>query len=305
MMALLQWPVGRKALHRNAVALLVLLCTFCGSAAGGAPSEAVVVTIAPHTVCPGDVAKISITPATQVASATGLWSSQSLLFYHDVSHDALIAFLGVDLTEPAGSRHVPITFTDKSGHPSTNTLTLQITAKIFPVQELSLPKVQVNLSPQDLQRHEREQALIADVFVRGRPERLWKKAFAMPIDSSVVSPFGVRRIINNQPRSPHSGIDLKAAAGTPVKATSDGVVAYIGNFFFSGNSVFLDHGMGIFSMYFHLLNATVLPGQQVSAGQIIGLAGSTGRSTGPHLHWGIRLHNQRVDPLSFLKTVAD
>jgi murein DD-endopeptidase MepM/ murein hydrolase activator NlpD len=106
--------------------------------------------------------------------------------------------------------------------------------------------------------------------------------------------------MNDKPKSPHSGIDLKADYGTPIASSSDGNVAYIGDFFFSGNSVFIDHGMGIFTMYFHLSDMVVKQGDSVKQGQVIGHAGSTGRSTGPHLHWGLRINDLRINPLSII-----
>ncbi|MBW1862211.1 MAG: M23 family metallopeptidase, partial [Deltaproteobacteria bacterium] len=113
----------------------------------------------------------------------------------------------------------------------------------------------------------------------------------------LVGPFGRRSIINDQPRSPHSGVDLKGKRGTPIKAANNGKVALTGNHFFSGKSVVIDHGGGIQSMYFHLDKIMAKEGQTIIKGQVIGLVGSTGRSTGPHLHWGMRVNGARVDPL--------
>jgi murein DD-endopeptidase MepM/ murein hydrolase activator NlpD len=106
--------------------------------------------------------------------------------------------------------------------------------------------------------------------------------------------------MNNQPRNPHSGIDIAASAGTPVRASSNGIVCLTGEHFFAGKSVYIDHGHALFSMYFHLDSITVQDGQSVAQGEIIGRVGSTGRSTGPHLHWGVRLYDTPVDPLSLI-----
>ena len=125
----------------------------------------------------------------------------------------------------------------------------------------------------------------------------WSGTFLKPVPGDVRGPFGRKSIINEQPRSPHSGVDLKGEKGTPIKAINNGRVALMGNHFFTGLSVVIDHGGGIQSMYFHLDKITVKKEQMVSKGHIIGLVGSTGRSTGPHLHWGIRNNGARVNPL--------
>ena len=123
----------------------------------------------------------------------------------------------------------------------------------------------------------------------------------MPLKGDILSPFGVRRILNNQPRSPHSGVDLRAKEGAPVQASGDGIVAYVGEHYFSGKSIYLDHGMGIISMYFHLSKIQVKKGEKVALGSVIGRVGQTGRATGPHLHWGIRIKGNRVDPFSLVR----
>ena len=131
--------------------------------------------------------------------------------------------------------------------------------------------------------------------------KLFNSKFMMPIDTEISTPFGVKRFINKKPKNPHSGIDFKSSMHEPVKSINQGIVVFTGNHFFSGNSVYVDHGLGIISMYFHLSEIKVKKGDEVNVGDIIGLVGSTGRSTGPHLHWGVRINNIRVDPLSLIK----
>jgi len=126
----------------------------------------------------------------------------------------------------------------------------------------------------------------------------------MPVDGELGSGFGLRRIINEAPRSPHSGQDIKAAAYTPVVSSNRGKVALVGEFFFGGNSVFIDHGQGLYTMYFHLSRVNVREGDVVRRGDTVGLVGSTGRALGPHLHWGARISGARVDPLLLVKATA-
>ena len=158
----------------------------------------------------------------------------------------------------------------------------------------------VDLSPENLARVQRENALIGKLWGRqGKPR------FSLPLGAPLEKMqaggrFGAKRIINGEPRSPHTGADYAVPQGTPVLAVDDAVVALAGEFFFSGNAVFLDHGNGLISMYFHLHEVFVEQGDDVSRGRLIGTVGSTGRSTGPHLHFGVRWQGERVDPALLL-----
>ncbi len=177
------------------------------------------------------------------------------------------------------------------------TATIRILAYPYQVQRITIQDdSQVNLSASDLRRVEKEQARIAAVWKRRTPRR-----FELPLQPPL-SPlpgggrFGARRILNDQPRSPHSGADYPADAGTPVFAAAPGEAALVGDFFFSGRSVFLDHGDGLISMYFHLSEISVEEGEEIAPGRVIGRVGQSGRATGPHLHFGVRWRRARVDP---------
>ncbi len=126
-----------------------------------------------------------------------------------------------------------------------------------------------------------------------------------PVPGAITSPFGRRRVINGSPRSPHTGVDLRAAAGAEIIATNHARVVLVDDFYFGGKSVVLDHGGGLYTMYFHLSDFRVKEGSRVRKGGVVGLAGMTGRVTGPHLHWGARLNGARVDPFELLNKVWD
>lgn len=171
----------------------------------------------------------------------------------------------------------------------------------YSVQRLEIKdRSRVDLSPENLARVRRENALIGKLWGRqGKPR--FSLPLAAPLEKMPAGGrFGAKRIINGEPRSPHTGADYAVPQGTPVLAAEDAVVALAGEFFFSGNAVFLDHGNGLISMYFHLHEVFVEQGGEVSRGRRIGTVGSTGRSTGPHLHFGIRWQGERVDPALLL-----
>lgn len=172
----------------------------------------------------------------------------------------------------------------------------------YEVQHINLQDdSQVNLSAEDLARVQRENRKIGALWSLESPRR-FELPLSPPLDPLPPSGrFGARRFFNDQPRSPHSGADFKAQAGTSVKASAEGIVALIGDFFFSGKSVFVDHGDGLISMCFHLSEIAVEEGAWVNRGDLLGRVGATGRATGPHLHFGVRWHQARIDPRLLLE----
>jgi murein DD-endopeptidase MepM/ murein hydrolase activator NlpD len=155
----------------------------------------------------------------------------------------------------------------------------------------------VDLDPEAERRAANEANRLRALYDTVTPERLWRGPFTQPVSSRKPgSGFGSRRIINGQPRMPHSGIDYSADRGTPVVASNRGRVALLGEFFFAGRLVALDHGLGLYTLYFHLDGVSVSEGEIVDRGQTIGTVGTTGRSTGPHLHFAAQLGRSRIDP---------
>jgi murein DD-endopeptidase MepM/ murein hydrolase activator NlpD len=204
-------------------------------------------------------------------------------------------FYAIDLLQAAG----PLTLARTRGGVHERTR-VRVGKYDYPVQRLTLPRDEVELSPETLARVRRESGEIARLWGRSGPRR-----FTLPLRPPLDplpegGRFGSRRIINGLPRSPHSGMDFTAPAGEPVLATADGTVVLVGDHFFGGRSVFVDHGDGLISMYMHLSRVTVVEGAEVKRGQPLGAVGSTGRATGPHLHFGLRWHGARVDPALLL-----
>jgi murein DD-endopeptidase MepM/ murein hydrolase activator NlpD len=261
---------------------------FAGSVHAAEPT----VILAPKMIVPGGVMVVTVKGVE--GSVTGTFRGRDIHF--NASKDSTKAIVGIDLNTEPGTYELVV-----SVNGSTRSRDVTIAKKKYPVQRLTLPEGMVVLSPENEARAEREQKRMAAIWPVDSP-RIWSGSFRDPLPGKEVgTPFGVRRIINNIPKNPHSGVDVNADEGEPVRAPNDGVVILVDDQFFSGKSLVLDHGQGIYSMFFHLSTINVRLGQAVMKGDTIALVGSTGRSTGAHLHWGIRMQGAKVDPLALLK----
>jgi murein DD-endopeptidase MepM/ murein hydrolase activator NlpD len=179
-------------------------------------------------------------------------------------------------------------------------LDITVTRKKYPSQRLSVPRDQAELDPEQMKRYEQEREHLREVlrtFSDASPRSL---AMREPVAGPRSGSFGSRRIINGEPRSPHSGMDIAAASGVPVLAAGAGRVIDVGEYLFLGRTVILDHGQGFLTLYSHLSEVNAAPGDTVTSGTIIGKVGTTGRATGPHLHFSVYLNTAAVDPAIFL-----
>jgi murein DD-endopeptidase MepM/ murein hydrolase activator NlpD len=210
--------------------------------------------------------------------------------------------IGVDLEQPPGPLDIVLEGATHAGRQARARAALVVLDAAYPVQRLSVPRSFTELDAPTLERIAREKAVLDRLWEAATPTRFWRHPFRAPLaEQSRGTGFGLKRIINGDPRAPHSGVDFAAQAGTPVLASNAGVVALAEEHFFGGRSLVLDHGEGLYTMYFHLHESLVQPGQQVAQGEPIGRVGSTGRATGPHLHWGVRLYGARINPDDLLR----
>jgi murein DD-endopeptidase MepM/ murein hydrolase activator NlpD len=158
----------------------------------------------------------------------------------------------------------------------------------------------VNPPASEIPRIERERAQLEKLWETWTPEKLWDGAFVAPVPEPANSAFGTRSILNGEPRSPHGGADFPSAAGTPIKAPNAGRVVVADALYFTGNTVVVDHGLGLYSLFAHMTEMNVHTDDAVKTGEVLGTVGSTGRVTGPHLHWAVRLNGARVDPVALI-----
>lgn len=207
-----------------------------------------------------------------------------------------LAWVGIPLSQKAGQTQA--FWRTRDGDVP---LPFNVADKTYAQQSLTVEPKHVNLSPENLARVQRETPELRGAMNHFRPVILPLPAFVKPLEGRHSSPFGFRRVFNGESRNPHSGLDIAAPQGSPIKAALPGRITAQNHYFFNGKTVVIDHGQGLTSLYCHLSKfANLRVGDEVEAGQFIGEVGTTGRSTGPHLHWTISLNTARVDPELFL-----
>jgi murein DD-endopeptidase MepM/ murein hydrolase activator NlpD len=251
----------------------------------------------------GEIVEIKVSGPDLVA-VEGRLGKEKIYFYPN-GPGGFSAIVGADVEAKPGAAKLSLKLSGRSRVPQQREIPFKIKAKTFRKESFSVAPGFDRMTPEALDqiRHERE--AFARAFAASAPERLWDAPFVRPVPHEAsASSFGWRRIINGAPRAPHTGTDLSSPAGTEVVAANHGKVVLVGDFFFAGGSVVLDHGGGLFTMYFHLSDLKVGEGALVQKGDVLALSGATGRVTGAHLHWGARLANARIDPLELLSKVS-
>ena len=275
---------------------LAMLSFFFLSPVEASSSSRPDITVTPSKIGQGEISLLSIERKGAEPEVT--WMGKKITLVADEKNEILSGFIGADLTTRPGRYKLKISRADKA---NPHSIVISVLSRDYGIRRLTLPREMVELDADTLKRVKEEIRVVRELFIRPAGSSLWRGKWIRPVAGTVISPFGPRRIINDEERSPHSGVDLKAPEGTPVKATNRGKVALVADHFFGGLSVFIDHGGGIHSMYFHLSQAFVRAGQLVEKGTTVGLSGCSGRATGPHLHFGVRLNGGRVNPINLIE----
>jgi len=264
--------------------LTLLLCA--------SPTLAFCYTLPHESAVPGGVKILKLDIHSNSMPYVEIDGHRALVVRDDASW---IAVIGIPLSAPLAPQQVIVHSGD-----GRQQVQFSIGDKQYASQSLNVAPGQVNLSKADLERVNRDKEIIEHAMSRWTDEQPEALRMPQPIPGVRSSSFGMRRIFNGESRNPHMGMDIAAPVGTPVRAPLAGTVIDTGNYFFNGNTVFVDHGRGMISMYCHLSAIDVQPGQHVAAGTTLGKVGMTGRVTGPHLHWALSLNRAWVDPELFV-----
>ena len=284
----------------RSVGILYLCCGMgwiAGAPALAAPSGNLSIAVSTSTPALGDPVVVEVAANGAVDNLVLLWKGAAWPI-RETAPGRFEGLIGVDLDDPEGPAVVAAEgFLDGARFRAEAELT--IFPRKFAVQELTLPKGMAEFDNATLVRIGAEAAELSRRFSRVPPPR-WRTPFLPPVDEYRPTNFGARRVINGDPRMPHAAVDIRLPGGTSVRAIADGQVAFADEQFFGGRSVVIDHGGGVFSVYYHLREYSVAEGQAISRGARVGSVGATGRATGPHLHFGVRVPGGRVDPTRLL-----
>lgn len=247
---------------------------------------------------PGDLLQVRLHAQSPIGRVECSFIEQPVLFYPIGDGRRWEALAGIDLESKPGLYSLAGTVWMSDGRSKPIEKSLRVLPKKFPVQRIRVQQKYVTLDRRDSERAAREHRQLTEIWQAATAQRLWAEPFIRPVASKLTSGFGRRRIVNGEPRSPHSGVDLRATTGTLIRAANSGRVVMAKDLFFAGKTIILDHGLGLYTLYAHCSKMRTKAGDQVGQGEIIGEVGATGRVTGPHLHWACRINGARVNPLN-------
>jgi len=258
----------------------------------------------PSSVRPGAVVAVKVQVPREVAAVDAVAGEERFPLLK-TGDDEYLALVGIGLNYEGAIYPLDVYMSSiRRSSPYYLRADLKLIEIDFGEQALSLPTGMVDLSRENLKRVQNDSGDLRAALAERFPERYWKQSFVMPVKGRTSTTFGVRRILNGQPRSPHSGTDIAAPRGTPVAAANSGVVTMVDDLYLTGWTVVVDHGWGVSTLYAHLDSVSARKGQLLKRGQTLGKVGSTGRATGPHLHFGAFVRGTKVDPVQLIEATA-
>jgi murein DD-endopeptidase MepM/ murein hydrolase activator NlpD len=273
-----------------------------------ARAESIKVTWDPAQVRCGGVVMVKVHSPVKLKAAEAATGHDRFPLYK-VAQGSYVALVGIDLKLKEASMPVDFAlFPAKGGPPYRIRADLKIKYPVSaarPAQKLSLPTGMVDLSQKRVSQVREDNRTLGDILATRSRERYWEEGFLLPVQGRITTRFGIGRVLNGKPRSSHSGVDISGKKGKPVKGSNNGRVLLAGDFYLSGKTVVVDHGWGVSTIYAHLDRIDVREGQDVKRGQVLGTVGSTGRSTGPHLHFGAFIRGSKIDPLQLVEVTKN
>lgn len=288
----------RAAVADVVAALVVLLCASVAAPhVAAAPTPDAQITLHSRAFRQGEVVVVRVAAAadTSAVTVTAFGAEWPAVRADDGRWESLI---GIDLDTRPGTYELIATM--RGMDVTTARRSVTVVARRFRTRTLTVAPDFVNPPPEVMTRIDGDRTLLDEVFGHGSTTAAWRGGFARPVQDRANSSFGTRSVFNGEPRNPHTGTDFLSPRGRPVRAPASGRVVVARDLFFTGNTVVIDHGLGVFSTLAHLSRIDVREGDPIGRGDLVGLVGATGRVTGPHLHWSLRVGAARVDPLSAL-----
>jgi murein DD-endopeptidase MepM/ murein hydrolase activator NlpD len=269
--------------------LLASVLVLTTSATVSAEFDPSVFFVVPEEPAQGDIVRVTMNLPKGAKGGTVTFLGRTYPGF--VTGGLLNVYVGIDMDTDPGAHPIKYDFGVDSGARE-----ITVKTKLFDTERLTVASKYTDLDEATQARVSAETERLTLIWAETSPQRLWNKSFVKPALGPNGSPFGLRRFFNGQPRSPHSGLDIKAPEGSEVYASNAGKVVLAGELFFTGNTVIVDHGFGLYTLYAHLQRVDVAEGDEIERSQRLGLVGQTGRVTGPHLHWAAKLGGARVDP---------
>lgn len=248
----------------------------------------------------GEVLKLSLSSTVTISGAKALFKGREYIFVPNEGHTSFFTLIGIGLEAEPGNYDLAVAVSLPAGRERYFTTKIVISEGSFHERRINVDRKFITPSPEAQKRIEKEIALTRHIYGKSEPRWLGTGDFILPVKGRLAKNFGDRRLFNDNRPSRHRGMDIRSPAGRTVRAVNSGRIVMARDLYFAGQTVIIDHGIGLFSIYCHLSKLSAQEGTVVKRGDEIGKVGSTGRVTGPHLHWGMRLSDAYVNPLSFL-----